>query len=614
MPHPALPRLRFMTCGSVDNGKSTLIGRLLFDCKAVYEDHLNEAGKASNISVGGDPEFAFLVDGLKAEREQGITIDVAYRYFSTSRRSFIIADAPGHEQYTRNQAAAASQSDVAIVVISAQSGILPQTRRHMHIAALFGVQSLIIVVNKMDMAGYAHDVFTKIEAEITAFAQHLNIGIAAIIPISAKLGDNLAVSSPNMPWYSGTTVLEVLEQWHPAENTAAQPLYFPVQMAVRDEKYGRVYLGTVASGTIEIGMKVTTIGAGKSKIAQLWKAGVESRHAQAGDAIAIALEKQIDAGRGAVICAKDHVLSKISQVRASMVGLADIALQQGREYDIMCGTASSSVSLTKIEGVINLETAQLTAGATHFANNEIVSAQLTFTHPIACTTFANNKTLGAFILIDKVSNITLAAGVINEITRLSETVPWQELTITPKLRSHAMGQTPFVLWFTGLSGAGKTTIAGALEQRLFALGKRTYILDGDNLRHGLTADLSFTMSDRIENMRRVAHTSKLFLDAGVITLVSLISPFEAERQNAKAIIGAENFCEVFVDTPLDVCQQRDPKNLYKKVKAGEIQNFTGISAGYEAPKNADIKLKSAEFSVEELVAQVVGWLEMKGWV
>ncbi|MFN4018846.1 MAG: adenylyl-sulfate kinase [Reyranella sp.] len=604
LPSSARKRLRFTTCGAVDDGKSTLIGRLLYDSGSIYDDQIEEIRRATISTDGLD--FAFVVDGLKAEREQGITIDVAYRYFATAGRAFLIADAPGHEQYTRNQAAAASQSDVAVLVVSAVDGIRAQTRRHLTIAALFGIRAVIVAVNKMDAVAFGEPRFDVLAAEITALARLLGVTVAGIVPAAARAGDNVVTPSTAMPWYRGPTLLALLESCD-VDREGPHEARLPVQTTGRLSGGGRVSLGTLASGTLAVGDTLCGDPTLPARVARLWRAGVAVSAAAAGDAVAIELTPELDIGRGSILMRPAEFLQPALQVRARLVWLDQAPLVAGRDYDCQIATQKVVAGVSRIEGIVDLDTALTVPGAEQVAFNEIADTLLSFAQPATVAT--QEPALGRFILVDRQSRRTVAAGTVTTVVRHTGDLPWQAIAVTPQARARAKLQTPLVVWFTGLSGAGKSTICDLLDRRLHALGRHTTVLDGDNLRHGLNADLGFSAADRVENMRRVANVAALMADAGLIVLVSLISPYRAERQRAREVIGAERFVEVFVDAPIEVCMARDPKGHYARAAAGSLANFTGVSSVYEPPEAPDVHVASDRMQAEEAVQLILERLD-----
>jgi bifunctional enzyme CysN/CysC len=606
LPAPlTLPRLRFMTCGAVDDGKSTLIGRLLYESGAVFEDHLAEALRAGPT---GELDLSFLVDGLKAEREQGITIDVAYRYFATPRRAFLIADAPGHEQYTRNQAAAASQTQLAVVLVAATDGVQPQTRRHLAIAALFGVRDIVVTVNKMDLVGRDPAPFGAISAEIRGLAAGLGLRIAGIVPVSARHGDNVVAPSATMPWYAGPPLLAVLEAFVPETPAEAERALLPVALTGRLDGGGRVSFGEVAAGRIVRGQLLRSDGGFEATVTGLWSAGAPVEAAGTGEAVAVALTPELDLGRGAVLAA-DRPVPAATQLRVRLVWLSPEPLQTRRSYDVEIGTARGAAGIARLEGRLDLDALTVTALDADLAANDIAVARLQLTVPLPVLPFAENRRLGAFILIDRVSRRTVAAGIVLSVERQSRDTPWQAMVVTPDDRAKALRQRPRVVWLTGLSGAGKSTIADLLDRRLHALGRHGAVLDGDNLRQGLAADLGFSDADRSENVRRIAHVAALMADAGLIVVVSLISPFRADREKARDTVGAGRFLEVFVDAPLDVCRARDPKGMYARAMAGTLPRFTGVGAAYEPPEAPDLHLHTDALSPEEAVERIMALVD-----
>lgn len=605
------PRLRFMTCGSVDDGKSTLIGRLLVESGAVFEDHLEEATRASNGSI---LDLSFLVDGLKAEREQGITIDVAYRYFATAKRSFLIADAPGHVQYTRNQAAAASQTQLAVVLVSATDGVQTQTKRHLAIASLFGVKDVVIAVNKLDMVAYDRSIFQAIAAELGSYATALAMNVVASIPISAKHGDNVVAKSKITDWYHGPTLLDVLEEFQPATAQGQDRPILPISLTGRFEGGGRVSFGALEAGQIRQGDELVSELGLRASVKRLWRSGSPSAFAEAGDAVAIEVEPQIDLGRGAVLTSGLHGVPLATQLRVRMVWLAEEPLQPNRIYDAQIGSGHAPATLSRVEGILDLGALAVLTSADEARQNDIAIARLNLNVAIVAMPFADSRELGAFLLVDRSTRKTAAAGVVLSVERRSGDTPWQSVAIQPADRARLMGQTPFVIWLTGLSGAGKSTIADLLDRQLQARGRHSMVLDGDNLRHGLNADLGFSDTDRSENTRRVGEVAALMADAGVIVIVSLISPFQRDRDRAKARVGAERFLEVFVDAPLDVCQKRDPKGMYARARSGNLPRFTGVGADYEAPAHPDVRLQTDITDPEEGVAAIFAVLRDRGLV
>jgi bifunctional enzyme CysN/CysC len=578
--------LRFITCGSVDDGKSTLIGRLLWESQQVFDDQLNalQADSKRHGTQGQDIDFALLVDGLAAEREQGITIDVAYRFFATPQRKFIVADTPGHEQYTRNMVTGASSADVAVVLIDARQGVLSQTRRHAYLVSLVGIRQVVLAVNKMDLVGYDKAVFDAIVADFNGVAKPLGFESITPIPLSALKGSNVTERSSHTGWYQGPTLmgcLESLEVKKPVQNKAV----FPVQWVNRPNDSFRGFSGTLASGQLTVGDSLRITASGQTAtLAQIITADEKLKTTHAGDAVTLILDQEVDASRGDVIALADQPLEMTDQFEATLVWMHDEPGHLGRVYELKLANQWASASITNLKYRVDVNT-QAHESCKQLALNDIAVANLALSKPLVFAPYSENRTLGGFILVDKFTHATVAAGMIRHNLRRAQNVHRQTLSITLEDRKRLNGHPGKVIWFTGLSGSGKSTIANALEKALHAEGKRTYILDGDNIRQGLNKDLGFTDADRVENIRRVAEVAKLMMDAGLIVMTAFISPFRAEREMARELIGEENFIEVFVDTPLAVCEQRDPKGLYKKARNGQLPNMTGINSPYEPPLN-----------------------------
>ena len=605
--HEDKPLLRFITCGSVDDGKSTLIGRLLYDSKRLFDDQLAalSADSKRHGTRGGDIDYALLLDGLAAEREQGITIDVAYRYFDTERRKFIVADCPGHEQYTRNMATGASTADLAVVLVDARKGLLTQTRRHSYIVSLLGIRHVVLAVNKMDLVGYEQHVFDDIVAGYQMLAEQLGIEQVTFIPLSALNGDNLSTHSDAMPWYSGPSLLEHLETVELSTQDTSGGLRLPVQYVSRPHQNFRGFAGTIAAGGTRVGDDVVVLPSGRrSRVAQVFVGDQETSAAHAGQAVTLTLADEIDISRGDVIAAADDPPQVADQFAAHVLWMDDAALLPGRPYWLKIGTRTVSATVSEIKHRIDVNTQEFLA-AKRLELNEVAYVNLSLDEPIAFMPYADNRTLGGFILIDRHSNGTVAAGTLDFALRRAGNVHWQHLEVDKAARARIKGQPPRVLWFTGLSGAGKSTIANLVDKRLHALGYHTFLLDGDNVRHGLNRDLGFTDEDRVENIRRVAEVAKLMTDAGLIVLVSFISPFRAERQMARARFEDGEFIEIFVDVPLALAEERDVKGLYRKARAGQIPNFTGIDSPYEIPEHAEVHLDAGSQSPEKLAAVVL---------
>jgi bifunctional enzyme CysN/CysC len=614
--HETKGLLRFLTCGSVDDGKSTLIGRLLYDTKLLFEDQLAtlESDSRKHGTTGEDLDFALLVDGLAAEREQGITIDVAYRFFATEKRKFIVADTPGHEQYTRNMATGASNSDLAVILIDARKGILTQTRRHSYIAALLGIRHVVLAVNKIDLADFSQAVFDEIVAAYRAFAKDFGFKTLVAIPLSARFGDNVLTPSARTPWYTGPALLEHLEQVEVVSAAAGRPFRMPVQWVNRPNLDFRGFSGTVASGTVRAGDEVVIASSGvTTRVKSIVTADGDLAEAVAGEAVTLTLADEVDASRGDVIAAAAARPEFSDQFAAHLIWMHDEPLLPGRSYLIKIGTRTVGASVTEIKHKVDVNTFQHLAAKT-LALNEVAVVNFSTQAPVAFDPFGAVPQTGAFIVIDRMSNLTVGAGMIDFGLRRATNVHWQALEVTKDSRAALKAQKPVVLWFTGLSGAGKSTIANIVEKKLHVLGRHTTMLDGDNVRHGLNRDLGFTEADRVENIRRVAEVSRLFVDAGLIVLVSFISPFRAERRMARELMGPGEFVEIFVDTPLAVAESRDVKGLYKRARAGEIRNFTGIDSPYESPEAAEITLLGGTKDPEALADEVIRYLQASGHI
>jgi bifunctional enzyme CysN/CysC len=603
--------LRFLTCGSVDDGKSTLIGRLLYDSQLILDDQLATLKKESHNRHVGDEgiDFSLLVDGLVAEREQGITIDVAYRFFSTEKRKFIVADTPGHEQYTRNMATGASNADLALLLVDARKGLLTQTRRHSFILSLIGVKHVVLVINKIDLVGYDADTFASIESEYRKFAQDLGFSSIAAIPVSALKGDNIVANSDNTPWYTGAPLLPYLEDIIVDEDRSQTPFRFPVQWVNRPNLDFRGFSGTLASGAVKIGDEVLVAASRKpAKVARIVTMDGEQTHAVAGQAVTLVLDREIDISRGDVLTHPGATPEFSNQFQAEIVWMAEEPAFPGRSYLLKLGTQLVPATITDLRHRTDVNTLEKTA-AKQLDLNEVGTVTIATDKPIAFDPYATNGSTGAFILIDRIANQTLGAGTVSFGLRRAQNLSYQSFDVNRDVRAQMKGQEPSIVWFTGLSGSGKSTVANLMEKRLTAEGKHTYILDGDNVRHGLNKDLGFTEAARIENIRRIAEVARLMADAGLIVLVSFISPFRNERRLAREVAGDIRFVEAWVDTPLEVCEARDPKGLYARARKGEIKNFTGIDSPFEAPERADITLhgaiKSPEEMAEELYARLM---------
>ena len=609
--HQHKTMLRFITCGSVDDGKSTLIGRLLYDSKMIFEDQLAalEADSQKLGTQGQQIDFALLVDGLAAEREQGITIDVAYRFFATEKRKFIVADTPGHEQYTRNMVTGASTADLAIILIDARKGILTQTRRHSYLAHLIGIKKIVLAINKMDMVDYDQTRFDEICAAYNDFASSIGIEAFTAIPISGLAGDNITDSSSRTPWYDGPSLLSHLENVELDQTLAAdKPFRMPVQWVNRPNLDFRGFSGQIASGTIAQGDMVRVVPSGKTtKIARIVTMDGDLPMAVAGQSVTLTFDDEIDCSRGDVIAIADAPPMVADQFESTLVWMDETVLLPGRNYIMKIGTQTVEASVQSLKYQINVNNTEHLAVKT-LALNDIGVVEIGTTRPIVFEAYGDNRDLGGFILIDKMSHATIAAGMLHFSLRRAQNVHWQASDIDRQAHAAQKNQKPRVLWFTGLSGSGKSTIANALEKRLYQDGQHSFLLDGDNVRHGLNKDLGFTDAARVENIRRVGEVAKLMTDAGLIVLTAFISPFQAEREMVRKMLPEGEFIEVFVDTPLAVAEQRDVKGLYKKARAGELKNFTGIDSPYEAPSAPEIHIDTHTTSVEQAVEDIIDWL------
>ncbi|MDB5450534.1 MAG: sulfate adenylate transferase, subunit 1/adenylylsulfate kinase cysN/C [Phenylobacterium sp.] len=603
--------LRFLTCGSVDDGKSTLIGRLLYDSKMIFEDQLAalEADSKRVGTQGGDIDFALLVDGLAAEREQGITIDVAYRFFSTDKRKFIVADTPGHEQYTRNMVTGASTADAAVILIDARKGVLTQTRRHSYLVSLLGIRHVVLAINKMDLVDWSQARFDEILADYRAFAAQIGLTDFTAIPMSALKGENITEPSTKTPWYAGPPLLRWLEDAPVEDDLRSQPFRMPVQWVNRPNLDFRGFSGFIASGVVRPGDKLKALPSGReSTVERIVTLGGDLPEAVAGQSVTLTLADEIDVSRGDVLAQADAPPAVADQFEATIVWFDEEPMLPGRSYLMKLGTRTTAAQIAEPKYKVNVNTLEHLA-ATRLELNEIGICNLALDTAIAFDAYADNKDLGGFILIDRISNRTVGAGMLHFALRRSQNIHWQALDLNKEVRSAAKGQKARVVWLTGLSGAGKSTIANMVERRLHVDGRHTYLLDGDNVRHGLNKDLGFTDEDRVENIRRVAEVAKLMVDAGLIVLVSFISPFRAERRMARQLVGEREFVEVFVDTPLAEAERRDVKGLYKKARAGELKNFTGVDSPYEPPEHPEIHIDTTRLSPEEAAEIIVARLE-----
>ena len=606
--------LRFITCGSVDDGKSTLIGRLLYESKMIFEDQLTALEQDSKKvgTQGENIDFALLVDGLAAEREQGITIDVAYRFFATEHRKFIVADTPGHEQYTRNMATGASTADLAVLLIDARQGVLTQTKRHAFIASQLGVRHIVLAVNKMDLVDYSENVFNEIVEDFKAFDAQLDIPNLHAIPVSALVGDNVVDGSRFMPWYERPSLLGYLEGVDVEAEETSLPFRMPVQWVNRPDLDFRGYAGRIAGGIIRPGDDIRVLPSGKqSKIARIVTMDSDLDEAVSGQSVTLTLTDEIDISRGDVIATSETPPEISDQFDTTIIWLSEEPMLPGRSYRMKTSSRLVSATVNAPKHKKDVNTLQKLPAKT-LQLNEIGNCTLAVDRPIAFDSYAENRQTGSFILIDRMTNNTVGMGMINFPLRRAANIHWQNLDINKAANAEQKGQNPAVLWFTGLSGSGKSTIANEVQRRLYATGRHSFILDGDNVRHGLNRDLGFTDADRVENIRRVAEVSKLMVEAGLIMLVSFISPFRAERDLARNLMEEGEFIEIFVNTPLSVAETRDPKGLYKKARAGNLKNFTGIDSPYEAPENPEIEINTAEMSVEDAAERVINGLIERG--
>lgn len=600
--------LKFITCGSVDDGKSTLIGHMLYDAKLLFADQERALELDSKVgSRGGEIDYSLLLDGLMAEREQGITIDVAYRYFTTERRSFIVADTPGHEEYTRNMAVGASFADLAVILVDASQGVLTQTRRHTRICSLMGIKHFVFAVNKMDLIDFEQEKFQKIQKDIKVLLAEFEYSTAQMIPVSATEGDNITKRSVHMPWYTGKTLLDYLETINVKENPAETGFTMPVQRVCRPNHTFRGFQGQIESGSVSVGDAIKVLPSGESaKVTLIYEGDKEVQTSATGHAVTIQLDTEIDVSRGCVLI-RDTSLNVNSMFAATLLWMDDVKLLPGRNFLLKLGTQSVPATIMKIRYKIDVNTGE-EVYADAIYKNEIALCEISTASKLVFDEFEKNNALGSLILIDRVSHMTSACGIVEHTLNRENQLTWRNMDITRSFREEQLGQTAKTIWFTGLSGSGKSTLANELEKRLAAMGKHTMLLDGDNVRMGLNRNLGFREADRIENIRRIAEVSKLMNDAGLIVLTSFISPFAQDRQNAREIIG-DAFMEVYVSTPMEECERRDVKGLYKKARKGELDHFTGVTSPYEVPQHADVVIDTSKFSVEACVDQILEQLK-----
>ena len=606
--------LRFITCGSVDDGKSTLIGRLLYESHMLLEDQIEAlASDSRRLGTQGDElDFALLVDGLAAEREQGITIDVAYRFFATERRKYIVADTPGHEQYTRNMVTGASTADLAIILIDARKGVLTQTRRHSYLVSLLGIRRIVLAINKMDLVDYSQQLYGEVEHAYREFAARIGLTDIVAIPVSALRGDNVIERGAGMPWYQGPTLLAHLETVPIPDQIDAQSFRMPVQWVNRPNQDFRGFAGLIVGGAVRPGDTLRVLPSGfTSRVARIVTADGDLPQAVAGQSVTLTMEEEIDISRGDLLAAAAAPAGVSDKFEATIVWMSDEPMLPGRPYLLKCGTRTVTAAVAQLRYKVNVNTLEELA-ARQLELNEIGLVNLNLDQPLGFDPYTRNRDTGGFILIDRINNSTVGAGMLQAALRPAQNVHWQALDVDRGNRSVLKNQKACVLWFTGLSGAGKSTIANLVEKKLFGMGRHTYLLDGDNIRHGLNRDLGFTDADRVENIRRVGEVARLMTDAGLIVLVSFISPFRSERQLARSLLGTGEFFEIYVDTPLAVAEARDPKGLYQKARAGKIRNFTGIDSPYEPPENPEIHIETGRGSAEQAAEQVIGQLRIAG--
>jgi bifunctional enzyme CysN/CysC len=609
--HEEKSLLRFITCGSVDDGKSTLIGRMLYESQMLFDDQLSALKHDSKKigTQGNEIDFALLVDGLAAEREQGITIDVAYRFFSTDKRKYIVADTPGHEEYTRNMATGASTADVAIILIDAGQGVLTQTRRHSFIVSMVGVKKVLLAVNKLDLVNYSQEVYNQIVSDYSDFAENaLDLESITAVPISALLGDNVVEKSEKTPWYKGETIMQYLENIEVKNQRKQTPFRMPVQWVNRPNSGFRGFTGLIASGETKIGDKIRLHpGGNESTIESIITWDGKLPKASAGQSVTITLNDEIDVSRGDIIATSTDPCGEADQFQSRILWMSDDAMIPGRQYIFKSNTQSATLTLGRLKHRIDVNTLDHLPAKT-LELNEIGVCNISLDKRIAFDSYENNQTMGGFIVIDRLSNNTVGMGLIDFALRRSENIHWQKMDVSKESRAEQKSQIPKLIWFTGLSGSGKSSIANILEKKLQSLGKHTITLDGDNIRHGLNRDLGFTSADRVENIRRVGEVAKLMVNSGLICITSFISPFESERKMVRSLVLENEFIEVFVDTPLSVCEERDVKGLYAKARSGQIPNFTGISSPYEPPKNPEIRIDTTKVSAEEAANQIIDFI------